>query len=403
MVGFFNIQKESGDFMDFYREISDAFEEMRQTRRFLHMHPELSFKETKTAAFITAQYDAMGVHYESNFGGGYGIVAQINGANPGKTIALRADFDALPIHDQKEVPYRSQTDNVSHSCGHDGHTAMLLTIARILKRHEKTISGNYVLIHQPAEEHPPGGAIDMIKAGCLNGVDAIFGTHLWSLFESGHIYTTQGPLMAAASNFKITLIGKGGHGGAPQTSVDAIALTATVIQQLQQIVSRRLNPLSPAVLSVGAIEAGETYNIIAEKAILKGTVRVFDDETKKEVYDEMTRILQGICLSAGASYELNIIDGYPPVINDDRCAQFLHDFAYSVPAVIDSHFIQPLMVGEDFAYYLEQVPGVFFLTGAKPKSGIAYPHHHGKFDFDEEAMIVGAQTMLGAVLKYQET
>ena len=389
--------------MEFYREISNAFEEMRQTRRFLHMYPELSFQESKTAAFIAAQYDAMGISYEPNFGGGYGIVARIKGVKPGKTIALRADFDALPIQDQKEVPYRSQTPNVSHACGHDGHTAMLLTVAHVLKKYEYELTGNYVFIHQPAEEHPPGGAKDMINAGCLNGVDAIFGTHLWSLFDSGHVYTAQGPLMAAASNFKITLIGKGGHGGAPQTSVDAIALTATVIQQLQQIISRRLNPLSPAVLSIGALEAGETFNIIAEKAILKGTVRVFDIATRTEIYDEMSRILKGLCLSAGASYELDIIEGYPPVINDDRCAQFLHDFAYSVPAVVDSHFIEPLMIGEDFAYYLEQVPGAFFFTGAKPKSGIAYPHHHGKFDFDEEAMIAGAQTMLGTVLKYQET
>lgn len=388
--------------MDFYVEIAQAFDEMQQTRRFLHMHPELSFQEQNTAAFITSQYDAMNVPYEANFGGGYGVIARIHGAKPGKTIALRADFDALPIQDQKDVPYRSQVANVSHACGHDGHTAMLLAVARILKKHEAELTGNYVLIHQPAEEHPPGGAKDMVDAGCLDGVDAIFGTHLWSLLESGHIYNAKGPITAAASNFEITLTGKGGHGGAPHTSVDAIALTATVIQQLQQITSRRVDPLCPAVLSIGAIQAGQTYNIIAEEAVLKGTVRAFNTDVRDYIYDEMDRVLQGICLSANATYKCRIIDGYPPVINDDRCAQFVYDLAHAVPAVAGSHWIEPLMVGEDFAYYLEKVPGVFFLTGAKPQNGEAYPHHHGKFDFDEQAMIAGAQTLLGAVLAYQD-
>lgn len=388
--------------MNVYEDLAKAFTEMQQTRRYLHMHPELSFQEQQTAAFIAAQYDALDITYETNVGGGYGIVARVIGAKPGKVVALRADFDALPIQDQKDVPYRSQVDNVSHACGHDGHTAMLLAVARVLKQHEATLAGEYVLIHQPAEEHPPGGAKDMIEAGCLDGVDVIFATHLWSLFESGHVYVAKGPIMAAASNFDMTITGAGGHGGAPHTSIDAISLSATVISQLQQIVARRLDPLAPAVLSIGAIQAGETYNIIAEQAHIKGTVRAFDTTVRDQIYEEIDRVLKGICFSANADYTFHIIDGYPPVVNDDECAAFLYDVAQTIPAVKGHHWVAPMMIGEDFAYYLERVPGVFFLTGAKPINGEAYPHHHAKFDFDEQAMLTGAQTLLGAALAYQQ-
>ncbi|MGG0655177.1 amidohydrolase [Rummeliibacillus pycnus] len=382
-----------------YKELEDSFDEMQAIRRYLHMHPEVSFHEYKTAEYIQNFYKQLEIPFEANFGGN-GIVARFSGEKPGKTVALRADFDALAIQDEKEVSYKSTVAGVSHACGHDGHTATLLVLAKILWKHRAELPGTYVIIHQFAEEVAPGGAKPMIEAGCLNGVDAIFGTHLWSQFPLGSINYRSGAMMAGADKFDIKIIGNGGHGGAPHTTVDAVTVGAELVVQLQQIVARRINPTDPAVLTIGSFHSGSAFNIIAGEATLTGTVRTFDVAVREQIIEELERVIKGICLAANADYEFHYLRGYIPLINHDNETKFVTRIAETIPGVTEITEMNAVMVGEDFAYYVEKIPGTFFFTGAKPKEGTAYPHHHAKFDFAEEAMLAAAKTLGTAAILY---
>lgn len=382
-----------------YAELDTAYPEMVDIRRHLHMHPEVSFNEIKTARYIRHYYEQLGVEVRHNVGGN-GVVATIKGSKPGKTIALRADFDALPIQDQKDVPYRSQTPNVMHACGHDGHTATLLVLGKILHSMRRELTGTYVLIHQHAEELVPGGAMSMIKDGALDGVDKIFGTHLWSMTPFGRIDYRVGPIIAAADSFTLKIQGRGGHGAMPHNTKDAIVLGSQIVMNLQQLVSRRVDPLESAVLSVGSFVAENPFNIIADQAVLKGTIRTFNKATRDLMEKEMERIIHGNCLAAGCTYEFSYTRGYSPLVNHEEETMYLKDIAGQVPGVEEVYNTPPLMIGEDFAYYLEKIPGTFFLTGAMP-DGEVYPHHHPKFDFKEEAMLIAAKTLGSAALGAQ--
>lgn len=381
--------------------LDQRFDEMQTIRRYLHMHPELSYQEFETAKYICNFYDELGIPYEKNVGEN-GIVARIEGQLPGRTVALRADFDALPIQEETGVDYQSLVPNVSHACGHDGHTATLLTVAKTLFENRESLAGTYVMIHQHAEEITPGGAKTMVAAGCLDGVDAVFGTHLWSQYESGTVQTCPGPMMAGADRFTLKIIGAGGHGAMPHTTIDAITLGAQIISTLQQIVSRRISPTSPAVLTIGSFHAGNAFNVVAGTAELTGTVRTFNTDLREDVIREMERIIKGLCDAAGATYEFDYTRGHPPVINDNAMAQFVLDTAATVPTVANVEVVEASMVGEDFSYYLLEKPGAFFFTGAKPLTGTAYPHHHPKFNFDEKAMVVAAKTMATIAINFNE-
>lgn len=381
--------------------LENRFEDMQSIRRYLHMHPEVSYEEFETAKYITNFYDSLGIPYEKNVGGN-GVVARIEGALPGRTVALRADFDALPIQEETGVEYQSTVPNVSHACGHDGHTATLLTVAKTLFENRTELVGTYVMIHQHAEEITPGGAQAMVAAGCLDGVDAVFGTHLWSQFESGTVQTCPGPMMAGADRFVLKVIGAGGHGAMPHTTVDAIALTSQIVSTLQQIVSRRINPTSPAVLTVGSFHAGNAFNIIAGTAEISGTVRTFNMDTREEIVFEMERIIKGLCDAAGATFEFDYTRGHPPVINNHEMAKHVLEIAQTIPGVARVQTMEANMVGEDFSYYLNAKPGSFFFTGAKPLEGPAYPHHHPKFNFDEQAMVVAAKTLATIAMSFNE-
>lgn len=381
--------------------LDQRFDEMQTIRRYLHMHPELSYQEFETAKYICNFYDELGIPYEKNVGEN-GIVARIEGQLPGRTVALRADFDALPIQEETGVDYQSLVPNVSHACGHDGHTATLLTLAKTLFENRASLAGTYVMIHQHAEEITPGGAKTMVAAGCLDGVDAVFGTHLWSQFESGSVQTCPGPMMAGADRFTLKIIGAGGHGAMPHTTIDAITLGAQIVSTLQQIVSRRISPTSPAVLTIGSFHAGNAFNVVAGTAELTGTVRTFSTDLREDIILEMDRIIKGLCDAAGATYEFDYTRGHPPVINDAAMAQFVLDTAATVPTVENVEVIEASMVGEDFSYYLLEKPGAFFFTGAKPLTGTAYPHHHPKFNFDEKAMVVAAKTMATIAINFNE-
>jgi len=379
--------------------VEQLFPVMVERRRYLHQHPELSFHEVDTPQFIADRLTELGIEVRTGVGG-RGVVGTIRGGKPGKTVALRADFDALPIQDEKTVDYRSTVPGVMHACGHDGHTATLLAVAEILVRQKEQLAGNVVLIHQHAEEVVPGGARDMVADGCLDGVDVIFGTHLWSTTKLGTIGYRIGPVMAAADKFELTLFGRGGHGAKPHETIDAVVLGATVVKELQSIVSRRLDPLQQAVLTIGTLHAGNTFNVIADSAELTGTIRTFDPEVAEQIVHEMERTIKGVCDAAGATYSFTYERGYPAVVNHPQETNLLRTVASDIMGTDHVFEIAPTMGGEDFAYYLQQVPGTFFFTGAGDET--FYPHHHPKFDFEEQAMQHAARILIEVTLRYLE-
>ena len=380
--------------------LEQNYEEMVAIRRYLHERPELSFQEVYTPAYIANFHRELGLEVREGVGE-RGVVATLRGGRPGKTVALRADFDALAIQEQNDIPYKSKNDGVMHACGHDGHTAALLVLAKCLSGMREELSGNVVFIHQHAEELAPGGAKAMIEDGCLEGVDVIFGTHLWAPTPLGDILVREGAIMAAADRFEIVIQGKGGHGAEPHHAVDAIVTGAHFVTQLQTLVSRRINPLNPAVISVGHFEAVNPFNVIADSVKLAGTVRTFDETVRDRIIEEIELLLKSVCLGAGASYTYSYHRGYPPVVNHPHETAFVAEIAQGIPSVNAVHTCEPFMIGEDFAYYMQHVPGTFFFTGAKdPGWETAYPHHHAKFNFDERAMLIAAKILGEATLQF---
>ncbi|MGC4379054.1 M20 family metallopeptidase [Fictibacillus sp. Mic-4] len=389
--------------MDKLFALLDSFyHEMVDIRRYLHQHPELSFEEVKTPEFIAEYHRNLGHEVRTGVGG-RGVVATLKGAKPGKTVALRADFDALPIQEENDVPYKSKVPGVMHACGHDGHTATLLVLAKVLNQLKEHIEGNVVFIHQHAEELAPGGAIAMIEDGCLDGVDVIIGTHLWATIPCGQIGYRSGPIMAASDRFEIKIQGKGGHGAQPHVTKDSIVVGAQLVTNLQQIVARRVKPIDAAVVSVGSFEAKNAFNVIADSALLIGTVRTFKEEVRDFIEQEIERIVKGTCLSADVDYSYHYQKGYPAVVNHKEETEFLAKLAENVPGVSSVFEMEPDMGGEDFAYYLQHVKGTFFFTGAQnPEWETTYPHHHPKFEIDERAMLIAAKTLGNAVFTYLE-
>lgn len=382
------------------KDLEDNFNNMVQIRRYLHQNPELSFQETKTAIYIREYYDELGLETRTNVGGG-GILAYLNGGKPGKTVALRADFDGLPIQDEKDVSYKSQVSGVMHACGHDGHTATLLTLANVLAKYKEKIKGNIVFLHQHAEEQIPGGAKLMIEDGCLDGVDAIFGTHLWSTDPLGTVYCNSGSLMATGTRFELDLFGKGGHGGEPHNTKDSIVAGAQIVTQIQQIVSRRIDPAEAAVVSVGTFEAGTKPSIIADSARITGTVRALTTESRDFILKELERFVKSACLSYQMDYDLQLRFGHPPVINHEAEANLVRFSANQIPEVKEAMERKPRMASEDFSRYLQEIPGAFFFTGARdPNWELAYPHHHPKFDIDERAMLIASKVLGKTALNY---
>jgi len=376
------------------------YNEMVGIRRHLHEYPELSFEEVETPSYIATFHRELG-HVVREGVGGRGVVAILRGGKSGKTVALRADFDALAIQEENDVPYKSKIAGKMHACGHDGHTATLLGLAKALNAMRDQIEGNVVFIHQHAEEVAPGGAKPMIEDGCLEGVDVIFGTHLWAPTPLGEILVKDGAIMAAADKVEITVQGKGGHGAEPHHSIDAVTLASQFVVNAQQLVSRRIDPLKSAVLTIGHFEAINPFNVIADRVVLAGTIRTFEEEVRIQMEQELEAVLNATCLAFGASYEYRYTRGYPPVYNHQRETEFLAQLASTVPGVDQVITCPPFMIGEDFAYYLEKVPGTFFFTGAKkPEWETAYPHHHARFDFDERAMLIAAKTLGKATLTY---
>ncbi|MCA1022568.1 amidohydrolase [Halobacillus litoralis] len=383
-----------------FQAIDRQYDKMVETRRYLHQYPEVSFHEEKTAQFIADTYERLGIPYESGVGGN-GVVATLKGGKPGRTVALRADFDALPIQEENDVPYRSKHDGAMHACGHDGHTAALLGLAEALAPYQSELPGTVLFLHQHAEEYAPGGAKPMVEAGAIEEADAVFGTHLWVNAPTGVIQTSKGPFMAGADRFEITIKGKGGHGAQPHQTKDAIVIASQLVTTLQQIVSRRIDPLKTAVVTVGTLEAGGTFNVIADSAKLTGTVRTFDADVQELIISEMEKIIKGTCQGYDADYDFLYEKGYPPVINHTDEAEIILEHAHKASDSLVTEEVEPVMAGEDFAYYLLEKPGAYYFTGAQIPDHY-YPHHHPKFDFDESALPHAAKTLFQAYMSYQE-
>ncbi|QYK68136.1 M20 family metallopeptidase [Paenibacillus sp. S02] len=362
-------------------------ENMVEWRRHLHKNPEISFQESKTAAFVADKLESWGIEIRRQVGG-HGVVGTIRGAKPGPVVMLRADMDALPIQDEKECEYRSSVDGAMHACGHDGHTSALLGTAYYFSLNRDELQGEIRLLFQPAEELLPGGAVSVIKDGILEGVDVIYGIHLWTPFPVGTAASCAGPLMAAADDFYIEITGKGGHAGMPQSTNDSVVAGSALVMQLQSVVSRSVDPLRPAVLTVGTIQGGSAQNVIAETCRLSGTIRTFDEETRTVMKERLHEVTELTAATYGTTAQLRYIMGYPPVVNDTHEASRFFNEAKSVFGEENVQEASKLMPAEDFAYYLERVPGCFMFVGAgNPVKGAVYPHHHPKFDFDEDAMI----------------
>lgn len=366
----------------------------------MHQYPELSFHEVNTARWIAEQLKVIGCEVKEEIGG-HGLVVDIVGGKPGPVVALRADIDALPIQDEKSCEYSSTVPGVMHACGHDGHTAGLLAVAAYYEQNKDQLEGVRRLLFQPAEETTPGGAIRMIEAGALEGAHVIYGVHLWTPLPYGQISTKPGPFMAATDEFTIHIIGRGGHGGMPQDTVDTVLVGSAFVQAVQSIVSRSVNPLHSAVVTIGAFQAGTANNVIAEKCQLKGTIRSFDPDTRKRIYRRLEDILEHVCRMYGASWELDLRVGYPAVVNDDREAGRCLEAAADIVGADSVVTADALMVAEDFSYYLDRIPGCFTFVGAgNPACGAAYPHHHPKFDLDERAMVHAAQFLIHSAESY---
>ncbi len=369
-----------------------------QWRRYLHQNPELSFEEFKTSAYLKNELQVMGV--ETRMLEPTGVIGIIAGDMPGPTVALRADIDALPLQDEKRVSYKSRVAGVMHACGHDGHAAILLGAAQVLAERRGELTGKVILIFQPAEEKPPGGAVKVIEQGGLEGVDWVFGLHLWSGIPVEHVGLAAGPVMANADEFSIKVLGRGGHGSMPQDSVDSVLIAAEIVTCLQTVVSRSVRPLDPAAVSVGAINGGTGFNIIAQETFLKGTYRSFSEGTRSLIEQRIREISHGICAAHGAKCQVDCRRGYPAVVNSERGVEILRAAAARVVGEKRVLEPEPSLGGEDFSYYLQKVPGAFMYLGATPVQ--AFPHHHPNFDFAEEAMAIGVEILVQAVFEVQQ-
>ncbi|EPY6468522.1 M20 family metallopeptidase [Clostridium sporogenes] len=368
------------------REITKKYKQnVIDLRRKFHQYPEPSLQEYNTCKFIREELDKLGI--ESKVVGNTGVVAEIKGEKPGKTIALRADIDALTVTELNDWEFKSKNEGLMHGCGHDCHISMLLGAAMVLKDIKDEFKGTVRLIFQPAEEVAKGAKI-MIKEGVLEGVDGVFGMHVWSDIEAGSVCVQPGPLMASADMFNIKVTGKGGHGSAPHQGVDAVVVSSAIVMNLQSIVSRELPPLEPTVVSVGSINSGSRFNVIASESILEGTTRCFNPEIKEKFPEIIERVSKNTASTFRAKAEVEYISGTAPVINNEEYSKMAEGSLEKIGA--KSIIVEKIMGGEDFSEYQEKVPGILALVGVKNESKNAiYPQHHPHYTVDEDALEIG--------------
>ena len=391
-----------------FEKLEAKEESMIKTRRHLHQNPELSFKEENTAKFIEDFYRDQDVKVTTNVGNGYGIIVEIKGKAPGKVIGLRADFDALPIQEESNVEFKSQNDGVMHACGHDVHTAYLLYLGQALIELKDEWTGTIKLIHQHAEEVPPGGAKSIVESGILDDLDEVYGIHIFPMLDVGEIGLISGNSMAGRSNFDLTIQGYGGHGAMPQTTHDALVAGAYFVAEAQTIVSRRMDPMDSVVVSVTAFDAPGGYNVIQDKVTLRGTVRYLQEENKVPAHEAMQKIVKGIESSFDVTCDLDYVYDYPVAYNHPEETSYVDDIlSKSAGSYFDKIvYPKPSSGSEDFAYYTVKTPGTFIHVGAKPE-GVdlkdVYPNHHPKFKVHEGSLLISAKTLGDVVLSRLES
>jgi amidohydrolase len=376
-------------------------EELVRDRRHLHMNPELAFEEHQTAAYVAERLRSIGVETRTGIGR-TGVVGVIRGARPGKTVMLRADMDALPIQETGDKPYTSTRPGVMHACGHDGHTAILMAVARVLFEKRESLAGNVVLAFQPSEEKPPGGALAMIADGAMDDpkVDAVFGLHLTSA-PVGTVSARGGASASAADMFSATIQGVGGHGARPQAAVDPVLIAAHVVTALHAIISREVDPLHAAVITVGSIHAGTVPNVIPPSATMSGTVRTFDESDRDRLERRIQETIVGIARAMGGDATVEYGRHYPVLVNDEDMAEFVRSVAHEVVGPEKTIIRPPTMASEDVGYFISRAKGCYFNLGfLNEAKGITVTNHNPGFDIDEDCLPVGVEMLVRIAERY---
>jgi len=385
--------------------IDEYVPDLVATRRDLHEHPELAFEEVRTSGIVARRLNALGMEVQTGVAR-TGVVGLLRGGatRPGaKTIAIRADMDALPIDEMNNVEYRSQIEGKMHACGHDGHTAILLTVADVLSKRRAELAGNVQFIFQPAEEDI-GGAKPMVEQGAVKGVDAIIGLHLISDIPFGRVGVRAGEIFASADDYMLTVTGRGGHAASPHEAIDPIVITAHIITALQTLISRETSPFQPSIITIGEIKAGTTFNIIPEKALMRGTVRTFSSIHRTYLMRRIAEVASGIASALGGSCELAWQPGgCPPCHNDPAVTAVVRQ---AVVATVGEQMLDEdesiMSTGaDDMSEFLQAVPGCYFVVGTRNEAkGTHYQHHHPRFNIDEEALPIGVEVLARAAIAY---
>ncbi len=376
--------------------------EVVKRRRDIHAHPESAFEEERTSSLVAEHLDALGLEVQTGIAK-TGVVGLLRGGKKGKTVALRADMDALRIQERSKLPYASKIKERMHACGHDGHTAILTGVASLLAELKGEIKGNVKFVFQPAEEGGGGGRI-MCEEGVLRNpkVDAAFALHSWPFTEMGTIAIRYGIMMASADSFKVVINGKGSHGAYPHKGVDPIVISAKVIENLQSIISRERDPVEPAVITVGTIHGGTARNVIPEQVVMEGTVRTLIPECQAEIKKAMRRVIGATARAFRASSSFRYVDGYPPTVNDDAMVDLVHEVGEKVLGKGKVHWLKDTsMGGEDFSYFLQLVPGAIFRLGVgRPGESTPTPLHNPRFNFNDDAVVPGVEVLASVALRY---
>lgn len=383
-------------------ELALNAEETISWRRYLHQHPEPSFKEFNTRKYIAEKLKDFGYdEIETEVGGG-GVTAYVRGDESGPTIGFRADFDALYIQEETGLEFASKNPGVMHACGHDAHTAILLSVAKVLKAHQSELKGTIKFLFQHAEEVLPGGAKSMIEDGVLEDVDYVYGLHVASPAEFGKIYYCSGYALASPDVFEIKIQGKGGHAAHPNSTIDSVVVGSYVVEQLQSIISRNKDPKEAGVLTVSTFKAGDgANNVISDTAYLKGTVRTLTPEARDLIEERIKELTKKISEAHGATAEVNYVRGYPSLYNHPEETNLIKNIFIEKFGEETIEETEPRMPGEDFSYFMLEKPGSFFnVTSGNAEKGITYPHHHPKFDLDERVLLVGGKAFLAIVDHY---
>lgn len=389
-----------------YRDLLEASiqiqDELTEWRRTFHEYPELGFQEERTSIIVADYLENLGLEVQTNVGK-TGVVGLLRGKRPGKTIGLRADMDALPIQEDNQVEYRSKIAGVAHLCGHDAHTSMLMGAAKLLTERGQPEQGNIKFVFQPAEEGL-AGADAMIQDGLLEyepRIDAMAALHVDPFQDTGQLSVTRGVAGASTDTIELKIIGKGGHAARPHQAVDAIVVAAQVINGIQYIASRLVDPLETVVVTIGKIEGGFMENVIAPEVNMKGTIRTLSPEVRAQVPQLLHQTISGITASLGASYELTIHKGYPPVVNHDEMLDLIIETSEQLFEEVRWEYGKASTGGEDFAFYSEKVPAAMFRLGiSNGQSETRYPLHHPQFDLDEQALPIGAAMLAAIGLHY---